>query len=245
MLNIQTIRKKEYDQKWQELTKEFYLKSNEYNQKHNSFLDKLYEEITSGLENIDKIKKIVDLDITESLPDIREKLISEIDKLRIDTSFKVFEYLLVNQEELPIKQKVEDFSIGTNCINLVLMYSGETPYLLETAKIVHFIKKLQESINIWKTISQTINEKLIEEESIWLIHENSLKSIYASLYILEHTYRYISNNKSVKNILKYKSNWESESEIYDSLLADMEEWSQEEWSEEEQQAFTRAMSNLS
>lgn len=239
MLTIKTVRKKEYDQKWQEITKEFYLKSNEYNQKHNSLLDKLYEEIALGLENIDKIQKIVDLDITKSVPDIRDKLISEIDKLRIDTSFKVFEYL-VNQEELQIKQKVKDFSIGTNCINLILMYSGETPYLLETAKIVHFIKKLQESINTWKTISQTI-----EEKSIWLIHENSLKSIYASLYVLEDTYRYMSKNKSVKNTLKHKISWESEDEIYDSLLADMEEWSQEEWSEDEQQAFARAMSNLS
>ena len=239
MLTIKTIREKEYNQKWQELTKEFYLKSNEYNHKHNSLLDKLYEEIASELENINKVQKIVDLDITESVPDIREKLISEIDKLRIDTSFKVFEYL-VNQEQVQIKQKVEDFSTGTNYINLVLMCSGKTPYLLETAKIVHFIKKLQQAINTWQIIRQTIDEK-----SIWLIHENSLKSIYASLYILEHTYRYISNNKSVKNTLKHKSSWESEDEIYDSLLADMEEWSKQEWSEEEKQAFARAMSNLS
>ena len=166
-------------------------------------------------------------------------MIFEKDELRIKASFNFLGYL-VSQESLKIERKTENFLLGIECIITTLIHSGEALYFLDKNTITFLIKNLHTALDIWKKISQKI-----ETESVWLVHEKSLKSIYSSLYILEDTYRYLINEKDKEEKVEHNDSWKEEEKYYDYLLEDMEEWAKEEWTEEEQQAFERAMSNLS
>ena len=54
-----------------------------------------------------------------------------------------------------------------------------------------------------------------------------------------------NHNNEIQDHSDDKNGWAKEEQRYKNLLEDMDEWAKEDWSEEEQEAFERAMSNLS
>ena len=232
MLTLKDKRNQEYEARWRKIINGFcQTNSNSHNN------SKTYQEVLSSIEDIEKIEKILNLDVTKSIPNIHNKLTIEIDKLRIDGSFKFFKYI-VEEKNIDIEQKVKYFSMGIDCISLALLYSGEALHSLKQSTIIVYIKQLYGYINVWKDINESI------EESLTPLHESSLKSLYASLYILENTYRYMNKSEAMSINNKYENSWLQEDKIYESLLENMDDWAQEEWTPEEQEAFTKAMSNL-
>ena len=240
MLAIETIREQESNNKWKRLTQ---LIAQRDEKKQNQYSDelsnKLYKRITLDVFHIEKIDEVLKSDAIQYFPDKKQELILEKDELRIKASFNFLGYL-VSQKSIELDCKIDNFLLGTECIGTTLIHSGEALYSLDKKTIFFLIKNLHKALEIWKKISQEI-----ENESIWLVHEKSLKSIYSSLYILEDTYRYLVGNRNTENLHKKKNDWAEEDERYENLLEDMEEWAKEEWTEEEQKAFEKAMSNLS
>ncbi|MEO0926790.1 MAG: hypothetical protein AAFY63_13060 [Cyanobacteria bacterium J06643_13] len=233
MLTINKIRTEEHDDRWKAFTDEFHkIKCDK------EMENEIYQQILLGIEKIEKIEEILKLDLIQSIPDIQTKLVFELDKTRINVSFEFIEYLL-SQENLEPKQKVEEFYLGIDCMSFVLLYYGEALLSLESAETIYLIKRSREYIDIWQHINQSINDS-----DIIVLHESSLRLIYASLYILEDAYRYIVGSKGLKQNQQRDINFQKEDQIYDSLLADMEKSSQEEWSQEELKAYEQAMSNL-
>ena len=138
---------------------------------------------------------------------------------------------------MDISRKIKNFSIGAECIITTFIYSDDKLDFLDQQTLLFFIENLYIAIKIWQKIS-----KSIEDKSIWLIHEKSLRSIYASLYLVEDAYRYLMKDR---NLQEHDNAWAKEDQRYENLLEDMDEWAKEEWTEEEQKAFEIAMSNLS
>lgn len=240
MLAIETIRAKEFNSKWKKLTHVLQQKQQELEKDDNDNLSsELYKRIVLDVFHIEKLDEILKSDNIQFFPDKQQELLWEKDELRLKASFNFIIYL-VTQKNIELEQKVDNFLLGNECISTTLVYSDETLRLLNEQTIKFFIENLYSAITTWKNISDEI-----EDESVWLVHEKSLKSIYCSLYILENTYRNLLEAQNRKNNFNEQTDWGEEDKRYENLLEDIEEWSKEEWTEEEQKAFARAMSNLS
>lgn len=240
MQAIESIREQKSDNKWKELTHILNQKSEQIKEKNSEKLsNELYKKITLDILHIEKLDEILKSDAIQLVADKKQELILEKDELRIKVANN-FLIHLVTQEDLSLEQQVDNFWLGIECICTTLIHSGEVLYLLDKQRIVFLIRNLHTALKSWKNMSQRI-----ENESIWLVHEKSLKSIYSSLYILEDSYRYLVTSRNERENYDDNNNWMKEDERYKNLLKDMKEWSKEEWSEEEQKTFEKAMSNLS
>lgn len=241
MLTKQVIREKEANKKWQKLTQVLEQRIAEVSETDgNKTFQSLYENILIDIKRIEHIENTLashheDLKLA---PEIQKKLVLERDEIRIEASFKFLAHL-VNQIAISLEQRVENFLIGVSCINAVLLHSGDTLFSLKIHELERFIANCYVYIDVWKSL-----ENQIENDHLFLLHENSLKLIYASLYVLEHTYSHLQRETQVENSSDTKIEWEQEIKNRDSLLEAIEEWTEEEWTEEEQQAYERAMANL-
>ena len=237
MLATEAIREKESNNKWQELIHLLEQGSRDIKGGDNDNLaSKLCERIRLDIFHIKKIDEILGSDTINHFPDKKQELILERDELKIKASFNFFAYL-VERKDMDLSRKIKNFSLGAECLITTFIYSGERLYFLAPKTLLLFIDNLNIAIEIWRKIS-----KNIEDNSIWLTHEKSLRSIYASLYIVEDTYRYLMKDR---NFQEHDNAWAKEDQRYENLLEDMDEWAKEEWTEEEQEAFETAMSNLS
>ena len=254
MLEIQTIREQEANDKWHKLTKIFAQRNQEIAQADEDKIShSLSEAILMDIKKIEYIENtiIFKTNKLELVPEIKEKLIRERDECRVEASLKLLAYI-VNKKEIEFKQKIDIFFQGINSINAILLYSGDTLYCMEKQKIESFIRNLYTFLAVWQDLCKKINDS-----SIFILHEKSLKLIYSSLYILENTYSFLQNKKQPKDSSDAASDdeqpqamgareldWKQESKHYDDLLADIDEWAEEEWTEEEQEAYERTMANL-
>ncbi|MEM7594997.1 MAG: hypothetical protein AAF383_26450, partial [Cyanobacteria bacterium P01_A01_bin.83] len=229
MLAIETIRAKEFNSKWKKLTHVLQQKQQELEKDDNDNLSsELYKRIVLDVFHIEKLDEILKSDNIQFFPDKQQELLWEKDELRLKASFNFIIYL-VTQKNIELEQKVDNFLLGNECISTTLVYSDETLRLLNEQTIKFFIENLYSAITTWKKISDEI-----EYESVWLVHEKSLKSIYCSLYILENTHRNLLEAQNRKNNFNEQTDWGEEDKRYENLLEDIEEWSKEEWTEEEQ-----------
>ncbi len=215
MLTIETIREQESNNKWKELIHLLGQSSEEAkSQDSDELSNKLYERITLDIFHIEKIDEILKSDAIQYFPDKKQELVLEKDELRIKASSNFLGYLL-SQKTIELDRKIDNFLLGAECICTTLVHSGETLYSLDKKTILFLIKNLHTALEIWKKFSPKI-----ENESIWLVHEKSLKSIYSSLYILEDTYRYLVGDRNSKNRHEQENDWvkeESWSTLFDSL----------------------------
>ena len=240
MSKLLNIREKQANKKWHKLTQTLDKRIQEVQQENKTEKSRfLYEDILSDIQKIEHIENILiaQKQKLEQASAIKEKLILERDLIKLDASFKFFVHL-VNQTEVEMQQRIMNFFTGIDNINATLLYLGENIYSLEIQKLEQCIRNLYTFLQVWKSLSEKVSSEQILE-----LHEDSLKLVYASLYILEHTYNYRIKEKDRQESQNNNISWDEE-QYYNQLLEDMENWSQEDWTEEEQKAFERAMSNL-
>ncbi|MEL6442009.1 MAG: hypothetical protein AAFQ80_22520 [Cyanobacteria bacterium J06621_8] len=234
MLAIDLIREKDLDEKWrqqkqafQELMKRIELEQNSFK----TVLLIILEDI-QNLEDILLFKQDQTLEFAEDY----KKIAFQRNLLRIEISFYFLSYLL-SQTDISYEQKIHDFLIGIANIAATLICSGDRLKNVTQEKTRRFIRNLLSYLQVWENLSHSI-----DQESILLQYDDAAKLIYTSLCILQNLQYYLNNNQNISEKNNY---WLQEQEIFNSLLADMKNGSQESWSSEEQQAFKRAMSNLS
>lgn len=242
MLAIQTIREQEAKDKWQKLIAAFDLKRQEQqtNINHHKVLRWCHEKILNDIKQVEHIENLLfsNQQELELASKIKDRLIIKRDRIRIHVSLNILKYLLPISE-IKIEENVRLFFIGIDSISASLIYLEERINFFIVQDIEFYKNQIFIFLQEWVNIS-----KKIQFNSVFERHENSLKLIYASLYILERAYNDREIEKKQQEIPNNNVNFLKEEERYNELLEDMENWSQEDWTEEEQKAFERAMSNL-